>query len=123
MWAFGSHVSSQAPALASVLLGDVEGEGAEGGVALSPAAVASVLGAVIGAMARSAMARSSSGSYIWSAMPTPQPFTSTPHAGVLIPTLPAGLCNMLCNDQRAQAVCKEPRDSKCPADYSCRHVL
>ena len=62
-WAMGAHVSSQAPALASVLLGDVEGEGAEGGVALSPAAVASVLGALAVAMGRP----SSSGSYIWSA--------------------------------------------------------
>ena len=62
-WATGAHVSSQAPALAAVLLGDVEGEGAEGGVALSPAAVASVLGALVVAMGRP----SSSGSFIWSA--------------------------------------------------------
>ena len=62
-WAMGAHVSSQAPALASVLLGDVEGEGAEGGVALSPAAVAAVLGGLTVAMGRP----SSSGSYIWSA--------------------------------------------------------
>ena len=61
VWALGSHVSSQAPALAAVLLGDVEGEGAEGGVALSPAAVAAVLGGLAAAMARP----SSSGSYIW----------------------------------------------------------
>ena len=62
-WLVGAHVSSQAPALAALLLGDVEGEGAEGGVALSPAAVASVLGALAVVMAR----RSSSGGSIWSA--------------------------------------------------------
>ena len=61
MWAFGLHVSSQAPALAAVLLGDVESEGAHGGVALSPAAVASVAGALAAVMARP----SSSGSLIW----------------------------------------------------------
>ena len=62
-WAFGSHVSSRAPALAALLLGDVEGEGAEAGVALSPAAVASVLDGLATVMARP----SSSGSGIWSA--------------------------------------------------------
>ena len=62
-WAMGIHVSTKAPALAAVLLGDVEGEGTEGGVALSPAAVASVLGGLAAVMARP----SSSGSYIWSA--------------------------------------------------------
>ena len=61
-WAIGAHVSSQAPALASVLLGDVEGEGAGGGVALSLAAVGSVLDALAVTMGRP----SSSGSYIWS---------------------------------------------------------
>ena len=64
-WAVGTHVSSQAPALAAVLLGDVESEGAQGGVALSPAAVASVAGAVVAVMARP----SSSGSYIWHVAP------------------------------------------------------
>ena len=61
-WVAGSHVSSQAPALAALLLGDVEGEGAEEGVALSPAAVASVLDGLATAMGRP----SSSGSSIWS---------------------------------------------------------
>ena len=64
-WVSGEHVSSQAPALASVLLGDVEGEGAEGGVALSPAAVASVLSALALAMSRPSI----SGSWIWFVMP------------------------------------------------------
>ena len=62
-WVIGNHVSSQAPALAAVLLGDVEGDGAGGGVALSPAAVTAVLGGLDTAMARP----SSSGSFIWSA--------------------------------------------------------
>ena len=43
--------------------GDVEGEGAGGGVALSPAAVGSVLNGLAAAMGRP----SSSGSYIWCA--------------------------------------------------------
>ena len=73
-WAIGTHVSSQAPALAALLLGDVEGEGAEGGVALSPAAVASVLGALAAVMGRP----SSSGSYIWSVVAWP--YTSCSHA-------------------------------------------
>ena len=59
----GFHVSSQAPALAAELFGDEEGEGAEGGVALSPAAVGSVLDGLAAAMARP----SSSGSFIWCA--------------------------------------------------------
>ena len=37
------HVSSRAPALAAELLGDVEGEGAQGGVALSPQAVGALV--------------------------------------------------------------------------------
>ena len=64
-WAMGMHVSSQAPALAAVLLGDVESEGAQGGVALSSAAVASVAGAVAAVMARP----SSTGSFIWHVSP------------------------------------------------------
>ena len=75
-WAAGAHVSSQAPALAAVLLGDVESEGAEGGVALSPTAVGSVLSALAAAMARP----SSSGSYIWSARCLSRDF---PRVGVL----------------------------------------
>ena len=66
-WAVGIHVSSQAPALAALLLGDVEGGGAEGGVALSPAAVASVLGALGAVMGRP----SSTGSAIWSVIAWP----------------------------------------------------
>ena len=65
VWALGTHVSSRAPALAAVLLGDVESEGAQGGVALSPAAVALVAGALGTIMARP----SSSGSYIWHVAP------------------------------------------------------
>ena len=65
MWANGTHVSSKAPALAAVLLGDVESEGAQGGVALSSAAVAAVAGAFVMVMARP----SSSGSYIWHVSP------------------------------------------------------
>ena len=64
-WAFGNHVSSRAPALAAVLLGDVESEGAQGGVALSSAAVAAVAGAFVAVMARP----SSSGSFIWHVVP------------------------------------------------------
>ena len=64
-WAFGTHVSSRAPALAAVLLGDVESEGAQGGVALSSAAVAAVAGAFVVVMARP----SSSGSQIWHVSP------------------------------------------------------
>ena len=64
-WAFGLHVSSRAPALAAVLLGDVESEGAQGGVALSSGAVAAVVGAFVVVMARP----SSSGSAIWHVSP------------------------------------------------------
>ena len=64
-WVAGVHVSSQAPALAAALLGDVESEGAQGGVSLSPAAVASIVGALAVATARP----SSTGSYIWCALP------------------------------------------------------
>ena len=61
-WVVGAHVSSRAPALAAVLLGDVESEdGAEGGVALSPSAV----GAVVLGMASALSRPSSSGSYLW----------------------------------------------------------
>ena len=63
-WATGSHVSSRAPGLAALLLGDVEGEGAEAGVALSSAAVASVLDGLATVMVRP----SSTGSSIWSAI-------------------------------------------------------
>ena len=72
-WVIGAHVSSAAPALAAVLLGDVEGEGAGGGVALSPAAVTAVLRGLGAAMARP----SSSGSYIWSARCPGPCFSST----------------------------------------------
>ena len=62
MWAVGAHVSSRAPALAAVLLGDVESEdGAGGGVALSPSAV----GAVVQGMASALSRPSSSGSFLW----------------------------------------------------------
>ena len=61
LWALGQHVSSKAPALAALLLGGVESEGAQGGVALSSVAVAAVAGAFVVNMARP----SSSGSYIW----------------------------------------------------------
>ena len=62
MWFVGAHVSSRAPALAAVLLGDVESEdGAEGGVALSPSAV----GAVVLGMASALSRPSSSGSFLW----------------------------------------------------------
>ena len=61
-WVVGAHVSSRAPALAAVLLGDVESEdGAEGGVALSPSAV----GAVVQGMASALSRPSSSGSFLW----------------------------------------------------------
>ena len=63
MWVIGAHVSSRAPALAAVLLGDVESEdGAEGGVALSPSAV----GAVVQGMASALSRPSGSGSFLWS---------------------------------------------------------
>ena len=70
-WAVGIHVSSAAPALAAVLLGDVEGDGAQGGVALAAANVASVASALVAVMGRP----SSSGSYIWPVHPR-----STAHA-------------------------------------------
>ena len=60
-WCIGQHVSSLAPALAAVLLGDVESEGAQDGVALPAAAVASLVSGVAAVMARP----SSSGSFIW----------------------------------------------------------
>ena len=62
-WLSGCHVSSQAPALAAVLLGDVESEdGAQGGgVALSPSSV----GALVLGMARALTRPSNSGSHLW----------------------------------------------------------
>ena len=70
-WILGTHVSSTAPALAAVLLGDVESEdGAQGGVALSPAAVAAVGSALAAVMGRP----SSSGSFIWP-VPLPPAYT------------------------------------------------
>ena len=63
MWILSTHVSSQAPALAAVLLGDVESaDGAQGGVALPPAAVGALVLATVAAMA----VPSGSGGYIWS---------------------------------------------------------
>ena len=62
MWFVGMHVSGQAPALAAVLLGDVEGEdSAAGGVALSPQAVGALVVGVVTALARP----SGSGSFLW----------------------------------------------------------
>ena len=63
MWVLGCHVSSLAPALAAVLLGDAESEdGAQGGgVALSPSAV----GALVLGMATALARPSSSGSFLW----------------------------------------------------------
>ena len=61
-WRTGGHVSGAAPALAAVLLGDVESaDGAQGGVALSPGAVAGLVLNTVAAMA----IPSGSGSYIW----------------------------------------------------------
>ena len=61
-WLIGTHVSSQAPALAAVLLGDVESaDGAQGGVALPPAAVGALVMAAVAAMALP----SGSGGFIW----------------------------------------------------------
>ena len=61
-WFMGLHISSQAPALAAVLLGDVEGEdGAQDGVALSPQAVGALVVGVGVSLARP----SSSGSALW----------------------------------------------------------
>ena len=62
MWSIGMHVSGRAPALAAVLLGDVEGEdSAAGGVALSPQAVGALVVGVATALARP----SNSGSFLW----------------------------------------------------------
>ena len=62
MWVLGMHVSGTAPALAAVLLGDVESaDGAQGGVALSPLAVGALLRDTVTALARP----SGSGSFIW----------------------------------------------------------
>ena len=61
LWAFGVHVSSTAPGLAAVLLGDVESEDGAEGVALSPSAV----GAVVLGMASALSRPSSSGSFLW----------------------------------------------------------
>ena len=63
MWVAGTHVSSRAPALAAVLLGDVESEdGAQGGgVALSPSSV----GALVSGMVRALARPSSSGGFLW----------------------------------------------------------
>ena len=61
-WVMGMHVSSVAPALAAVLLGDVESEdGAQGGVALPPSAVGALVLGMTTALARP----SSSGSFLW----------------------------------------------------------
>ena len=61
-WLIGAHVSALAPALAAVLLGDMESaDGAQGGVALSPAAVG---GLVLGTVTALALP-SSSGGFIW----------------------------------------------------------
>ena len=80
-WDAAHALSSQAPALASVLLGDVEGDGAGGGVALSPAAVTAVLGGLGAAMTRP----SSSGSFIWSARCPGPCFVFFPRVGALCP--------------------------------------
>ena len=63
----GSHITSQAPALAAELFGDEEGEGAQGGVALSPQAVGALVVGVASALSRP----SSSGSYLWPVLPAP----------------------------------------------------
>ena len=61
-WIMGTHVSGTAPALAAVLLGDVESaDGAQGGVALSPMAVGALVLGTATALARP----SGSGSFIW----------------------------------------------------------
>ena len=58
----GAHISSQAPALAAILLGEVESEdGTQGGVALSPSAV----GALVLGMANCIARSSNSGSALW----------------------------------------------------------
>ena len=58
-WTMGIHLSSQAPVLAAVLLGDVESE--DGGVALSPPAV----GALVLGMTTALAHPSGSGTYLW----------------------------------------------------------
>ena len=64
-WFYSCHVSSQAPALAAVLLGEVESEeGAQGGVALSLQAVDALVLGVDTALARP----SRSGSFLWSVL-------------------------------------------------------
>ena len=68
-WQSGMHVSSAAPKLAAVLLGDVEGEGAPGGVALSPAAVRGVVEGAVGLFAASG----GSGTGLWRALALPRP--------------------------------------------------
>ena len=61
-WTMGAHISSQAPALAAILLGDVESEdGTQGGVALSPSAV----GALVLGMVTALLRPSNSGSALW----------------------------------------------------------
>ena len=69
-WNFGTHVSSQAPAMAAVLLGDVE---SEDGVALSPSAV----GALVLGMATALARPSNSGAILWSVSRT----RALPHSG------------------------------------------
>ena len=61
----GFHVSGQAPALAAELLGDVEGESVQGGVALSPQAVGALVVGLSNALSRP----SKSGSYLWPVPP------------------------------------------------------
>ena len=68
-WQVGFHVSNAAPKLAAVLLGDAEGEGAPGGVALSPAAVRGVVEGAVRLLASS----SGSGTALWCALPRPSP--------------------------------------------------
>ena len=64
-WLSGGHVSAAAPALAAVLLGEVESEeGAQGGVALSLQAVDALVLGVDTALARP----SRSGSFLWSVL-------------------------------------------------------
>ena len=70
-WQVGQHVSSAAPKLAAVLLGDVEGEGAPGGVALSPAAVRGVVEGAVGNLA----AAGGSGTALWRALPRLSPLS------------------------------------------------
>jgi len=64
-WVYGLHVSSQAPALLAVLLGDAESEdSAQGGVALSPRAVGAL---VLGVSAQIQI--NSSGGVLWPVSP------------------------------------------------------